>query len=613
MSFNIAATENDILKSTQVLADADALLAGVAGQGGTGASTAASALGALGALDLTDVGSDLPAEIVSTLNNGVLGLHQVAELFADQNGALGTVHGVTNLGETLGLGHIDTSGNPITTLLDTPSAVVSGNPGAVGSIVPELLHLDSAATGLLSGIAGDIGLNPSALGVLPEATGLTNVPGGDLLNGVVNNVHATLEATFDPTPLINTVHSLIGFGNSIGLGTIGGQNLLTDVLHLPSDLAAGNLTSLEHLPADIVQALNGLEGIASGVLADLGNAGNLSNPVATLTGLVDGLTHGSADGLLNGVVDNVHGTLETLSDSTPFPGLVHGVTGLGNAVGLGDLGGSNLATDLSNLPGSLASGDLTPVTHLPSDAGAIVGAIGNLANGAGSDLANNPVLGTLEHPATGGGILSGALPGQGVLGQVTGDVTSLLDGAHTGAGGLTGALNGLTGGLGDGGHSLLGTVTSAVGGATGGNLGGVTGALDGLTGALNGGGAGSHDLATVTVGPQTPTSGLDANVLSNGNGSSHAVDAHVGTAPAETPTVANLGLLSGGSFHFPTVSGGGDALSGLASSLVSTATHAAGGAAPAADVPPAAHVDLPVGAPHADPFAALAHPVLHAA
>ena len=202
----------------------------------------------------------------------------------------------------------------------------------------------------------------------------------------------------------------------------------------------------------------------------------------------------------------------------------------------------------------------------------------------------------MTHPTTGGGILGGDLPGQGVSGGLVHDVV-------TGLGGSTGDLLGGTGGLG-------GTSGHLLGGA--GGLGSTaTGLLGGATG---GSGSGSHDLITVAAGPQTPTSGLGIDALSQGNGQSHLVDVHAGTASAPAPTIATVGLLSGDSFHVPTAPGGGsDALSGVLGGVTGSAAPTSGGAPAHAGIDfGAAHLDVPIAAAHADPLGALGHAVHHA-
>ena len=57
-----------------------------------------------GAASLVDFVDD--AVPTSLANQTVLGTHAALEGTSDQNGVAGTVHGVTNLGETAGLGHI---------------------------------------------------------------------------------------------------------------------------------------------------------------------------------------------------------------------------------------------------------------------------------------------------------------------------------------------------------------------------------------------------------------------------------------------------------------------------------------------------------------------------
>ncbi|MDH7795980.1 MULTISPECIES: hypothetical protein [unclassified Beijerinckia] len=134
-----------------------------------------------------------------------------------------------------------------------------------------------------------------------------------------------------------------------------------------------------------------------------------------------GLLSSSLAGLLNGVVQDFHASIETASHDLGLAGTVHGVTHLGEAIGLGELGGDNLLTDVLDAPTDILSGKTgTLLTDLVHDVGNIVEATGNLVNGVGDDLsAPNGVLGVA-------GLVNGLLDGVGGPGE-TGLLQNILN------------------------------------------------------------------------------------------------------------------------------------------------------------------------------------------
>lgn len=125
-----------------------------------------------------------------------------------------------------------------------------------------------------------------------------------------------------------------------------------------------------------------------------------------------GLLSGGLADLLNGVIKDVHASIETASHDLGLGGTVHGVTHLGEAIGLGEIGGDNLLTDVLDAPSDILSGKTgTLLTDLVHDVGNIVEATGNLVNGVGDDLSSpNGVLGV-------GDLVNGLLDGVGGPGE----------------------------------------------------------------------------------------------------------------------------------------------------------------------------------------------------
>lgn len=134
----------------------------------------------------------------------------------------------------------------------------------------------------------------------------------------------------------------------------------------------------------------------------------------------------------NSAILDVHNVLESLSDQTGTAEIVHGVTNLGETIGLGKLGAepgaggnSNLLTDVLNLPGDALNGDLgSSIDHIGTDLSNVVDAtagVGNaVLNGSdplnpipelitslGSDLQSTPLLTVGGTGAGGDGLLNG--------------------------------------------------------------------------------------------------------------------------------------------------------------------------------------------------------------
>ena len=717
----------DPLRSTQILSGADTLLPGQTDTILPAAHTTIDPV--LHAADLEMPASDAsgPAALA---NQAVLTLHAQLESAADANGLIGSVHGLTNFGETVGLGHIGDA-NLLTTAVQAPAALAGGDTSIIGQLLPETNAIEGAASGLVGGTADDAGVNPGVAaplaGLGTEAGAVSGAPLTSFANDTVGSLHATFEVAADPNGLAGSVHGVTNLGETIGLGEIGGANLVTDVLDTPAALLAGDLSTVTHLPADVGNIAGAAQNLVSGVSSDLASGGFLSDPVGNTAGFVSALATLPVEGIANDAINSIHTTLEASVDPLA-PDAIHGGISVGNSVGLGTLGGGNLLTDTLSAPGALLAGDTTPLTHLPADVGSIGSAVSMLPGDIAADLQQNGLADALTHPTNGAGVLAGDLPGAGVVSTVTSTAAALVDGATSPAGlgnvgqAVAGAVDGTQSGLlhdvaqvpaeilsgasaglsptaadvgstlgslgtvvgtasADAAHALgaadiggalspaastlagpLGATTSLAGDAvhtvastasgltaplTGSGTGVPSDALDtathlaggvvetggstvsGLTSPVSGGGAGnlassvtgllgsvsggsgSHDIATVALGPQTATSGLGVDVLSNGGGSTHLVDTHAGSAGAPVPTVANVAILPD-SIHVPAATGGGfDALSGIASPVTSATAPATGAAASAShgiDLG-IAHVDVPVAASHAEPLHALAHAV----
>ncbi|WP_147407843.1 hypothetical protein [Rhodopseudomonas palustris] len=334
----------------------------------------------------------------------------------------------------------------------------------------------------------------------------------------------------------------------------------------------------------------------SGSSADGGASSSITDPVG-VSGLVDNLLsplggavplHLAGQGAVtqpvldvaNSVVLNVHNVLESLSDQTGTAHIVHGITDLGETIGLGQLGAepgaggnSNLLTDVLNLPGDALNGDLgSSIDHIGADLSNVIDAtaglgdavlngsdplnpIPELIHSVGSDLQSNPLL-TL-----------GGTDGDGSSGLLSGVVGDL---SHSSSGHLVDVgVDGVGTPLGNGlALDLLSTPDGASspidvsaidvgptgpqlidltlnGDSIGGSQGGVT---DGLGNVLNLDGVG-QDLtngALLSLNGGNNGSGLLGGDALNLNGSStgHLADANVdgtGTSPLVVDALAEHG------------------------------------------------------------------------
>jgi len=470
MSLSPAAILSPASRSLAWLVGPDALLSSTALSTGQLASLGPIASLIEGAVDVGSAdanGSVLPDAVGTTANQIVLDTHAQLEGLGHEVAPLnGPLHGLTNLGETVGLGHIGETGNLITDLTS-----VAANP-AGSAAIPALLGDAGAVSVAAETLLDSVTAVPASGNGLVGAGGILS-PATSVLNQAVLDVHTTLEDVGHQIPVLNgPVHAVTGLGETVGLGHIGeAGNLLTDTLALPGSLLTGGGLSA-----------------ASPVLTDLGHVlASADTLVGSLTGVANAGGLVSSDGLLapvtnlaNTAVLDIHATLENVGHAIPLLNdALHGLTNLGETLGLGHLGeGGNLLTDVASLPGELLGGHgLGALSPILGDVGAVTQATGGLLGG---------VTGIV------GGLGSGAgTPAGGLLAPVTSTVDGLL-GGH--GGGVGTPLDGLLGGLTGGGTSaggLLTPVTSTVDGLLGGHGGGVGTPLDGLLGGLTGGGGGT--------------------------------------------------------------------------------------------------------------------------
>ncbi|MBE7197254.1 MAG: hypothetical protein INR70_05575, partial [Parafilimonas terrae] len=382
--------------------------------------------GTLGAGSGEGDASLLPDAVTAPANQIVLDTHaQLETVGHDVAPTNGPLHGLTNLGETVGLGHLGEGGNILTDL-----SGVAANPSDPSTLSPILSDAGSIATAA-NGLAETIAAVPAAGNGL-VGTGSVLAPAETVLNQAVLNTHVTLEDAGHQMPALNTpIHAVTGLGETLGLGHLGeAGNLLTDLSTLPGSLlSGGGLASASPVLTDLGHVLGAADTLVGSLTGALG--GNLldaTGPLAPVTGLAN-----------TGILD-FHSSLETLGHEVmPLNDTIHGLTALGETVGLGHLGDSGtLLTDAASLPGSLVQGEgLTGLPPILNDAGAVANAAGGLLGGvtglAGElGASGNPLGGVLGGSLLGGGLGSGGLGSGGLLGS----------GLGNGLGGLTGGIGG---------------------------------------------------------------------------------------------------------------------------------------------------------------------------
>lgn len=395
--------------------------------------------GAVGTDAGSNSGSLLPDSLADTANTIILDTHAQLETVGHDVAPLnGPLHGLTTLGETIGLGHIGETGNLITDL--SGAVATPAGADAVAPLLTDAGHVTDAANGLVDAV---VAVPAAGNGLVGSGSVLT--PATDILNQSVLDLHTTLEDVGHSVPVLNApIHAITGLGETTGLGHLGeAGNLLTDTLAVPgSVLNGGGLASADPVLSDlghVLGATDTLLGSATGVAnADgLLGSGGLLAPVTNLA---------------NTSVLDLHMTLENLGHEIPLLNdTIHGLTNLGETIGLGHLGESgNLLTDDAALPGNLLGGQgLGAVSPILGDLGAVTHAAGGLVDGV------TGIVGGLGHGEAG-------LPVAGsLLTPVTATVDGLLGGVTGGGEGGTGALLGVAAPLqpvGDVANGLIDTV-----------------------------------------------------------------------------------------------------------------------------------------------------------
>ena len=389
---------------------------------------------------------------------------------------------------------------------------------------------------------------------------------------------ALFSTSSSPAPLVS-IDLAPGDGSSAGSAgpTVDSSaqhatELLNDALQ-PVLGADGGAAPLPGLLGSLTNA-DGVPETLSGVLAPSEATGD-ATPL-DLAG--DGTTAQPVFDAANAAILDFHAVLENLSHQTGTSDVVHGVTNLGETVGLGEIGSAasaagntNLVTDLLNLPGDTLAGgvdaavsnignDLTDVVHATFDLGNAVlngtdplNPIPELINGLGSDLQSQPLL-TLGN-GDGTGLLNGGIgdlsqSSSGHVVDVGVDGLGIADGLAlnllaTPDGSSPIDVNAID--VGSGGPQLVDLQLDTDSGLLGGSGAGVPDALGDLAGlgAITGlGDGGSNPLLTINGGNDDASGALLGGVVGDFSGSStgHLADADVaglGTQPLALDALAS--------------------------------------------------------------------------
>ena len=266
-------------------------------------------------------------------SGGLLGGLPVVGDLLGGTGLGGVTNGLPVLGDLLGQGPgeglLDNGVPVVGNLLENLGNGLAGaNAPGEGPLVAEVLNLPlellglNGSTGNLEGVLHDTGVVVAGAGTLVDALGenvgnALSQPLAVTANDVVADVHAFLEIVGHEVALNGAIHGVTELGNTIGLGEIGGDNLVTDVLEVPGVLLGGGDlgAQLGDINTDIGNILTGIPPIVTGAVLDL-NDGTYGVDLTGQNGIVADLT-----GALSGTSTSSLPILGGLGDSLAIPSL----------------------------------------------------------------------------------------------------------------------------------------------------------------------------------------------------------------------------------------------------------------------------------------------------
>jgi hypothetical protein len=345
---------------------------------------------------------------VQTENQTILGLHALMEDLGHQTDLVGTTHGLTNDGETVGLGKVG-GDNSVTDTAQAPGDILNGtSPVAdAANLVTDAGHDVSATGGFVQGIGTDLS-NPDV--VQDVANGLTDA--------TLGSPAATLGSP-NGSPMVSA-----GVGPSDGSPILDAGVLTSPDGGTPISVAAGNGQNLAN-----VQALD-----SSGDHLIAGNAGAAGGTPLADTGLLTTPDSQSPLGVDAGNGPNLADA--SLLGNSPVP---QDATGVAQSALGPDSSGEHLITGDAGAAGGSPIADAGVLTTPDSQSPVGVG-VANAQNLANADLlGHSDVLSFPSMGGTGTDALTGLTPTGIDLGNITGASTSgssdasLVD-AHTDGG-----------------------------------------------------------------------------------------------------------------------------------------------------------------------------------
>jgi hypothetical protein len=227
-------------------------------------------------------------------------------------------------------------------------------------------------------------------------------------NQTILDFHSLLENTGDQADLVGAIHGLTNTGETVGLGKVGDDNLITDTAQAPGDLlnGANPVSEAANTVTDTGQIVSAAGALIQGAGSDLSNPDVVQDAATGLSGA----TLGGGDGPLisasagpsgeSPILDA--GVLTPAANDAPVGAAIGNGPSLVNAQLLdnndplnlngADGSGDHLVTGSAGAPGGTPVGDAGVLTSPDSDAplGVNLASAPNIANA--SVLGSSPLL-----------------------------------------------------------------------------------------------------------------------------------------------------------------------------------------------------------------------------
>lgn len=342
-----------------------------------------------GIMDTTSDPTQSP--VVQLENDTILDLHAAMESFSHSAGLNGSLHGLTNTGETAGFGRIGDD-NLLTDALQAPAATENGaTPNSEGSgLIVDAGHTVSAAGDLVSGAGSDLA-NPDI------AQDIANGSADELLGDGSGSMISAGVGQRGDAPIFNTgVLAAADDSNPISVSAGQGPSILdAHALNhgVPSDLLSGD-NSGDHLVTGEAGASGDYTVANAGILSDADSRSPIAAVIGNGTNLADASVLQDSDAVetAGSVLDNVTG------DPNAGDHLVSGDAGSPNGSPVADAGIFTDPDSESPLGVDVANGDnLANANLLSQSAGHIV--TGTAGEASNSSIADAGVLTNPDSPS----------------------------------------------------------------------------------------------------------------------------------------------------------------------------------------------------------------------